>query len=138
MTDPIADFLTRIRNGIIARKTEIDVPFSKIKRRMADILKEEGYLAGVSDREDPKHPSGLITIALKWSSEQAQVGQELNALEGLKRISKPGQRVYVSADDIPSVRKGMGTALISTSRGVLTDREARKLNVGGEVLCEVW
>ena len=131
MTDPIADFLTRIRNGIIARKEAIDVPFSKIKRRMADLLVTEGYIAEVTDRED-ETKQGVMTIKLKWDA------QSRSSVEGLRRVSKPGQRVYVRADQVPSVRKGMGTAILSTSKGVLTSRAAAEQGIGGEVVCFVW
>lgn len=130
MNDPIADFLTRIRNGITARKQTVTAPASNLKLRLAAILKAEGYIDDVS--EDKEGPQGTITVTLRWSA------QNRNAVQGVRRISTPGQRVYVRADAVPTVRKGMGTAILSTSKGVVTDRDARKQNLGGELLCEVW
>jgi len=130
MTDPIADFLTRIRNGILSRKQTVDSPASKLRKRIAEILRDEGFVTGVTESGDDKQ--GTLSVALKWD------GQNRPAITGIRRVSKPGQRTYVGATDIPKVRGGLGTAVISTSRGVVTDREARKLGVGGEVLFEVW
>ncbi|MBI4508540.1 MAG: 30S ribosomal protein S8 [Deltaproteobacteria bacterium] len=131
MTDPIADFLTRIRNAIMARKTELDVPSSRLKRRLAEILRDEGFIASVTESAGD-HKSDVLSITLRWDQ------QNRAAICGLRRVSKPGQRNYVSADSIPRVRGGLGTAIVSTSKGVMTDRDARKAGVGGEVLCEVW
>ncbi len=130
LTDPIADFLTRIRNAILARRSTVDIPASNLKRRLAAVLVEEGYLEGWSESQD--HIQGLLTLKIRWADGHTP------AITGLKRVSTPGQRRYVSFDQIPKVRRGLGTAILSTSRGVVTDREARKLRVGGEVLCEVW
>jgi len=130
MTDPISDFLSRIRNGLLAKKGHVDCPHSKLKLRIAEILKEEGYIDGVTDVEDKVQ--GRISMTLRYANDAVP------AITGLKRISKPGQRKYVGARDLPKVRNGLGIAIVSTSRGVMTDRSARKLGVGGEVLCEVW
>lgn len=130
MTDPIADFLTRIRNGIMSRKAAIDAPSSKMKKRIAEILVEEGFLAGVTESAPDGKP--ILTVTLKWD------GQHKNAITNIRRVSKPGQRRYVPADELPKVRGGLGTAIVSTSKGVMTDREARKNRVGGEVICEVY
>lgn len=130
MTDPIADFLTRIRNGIHSRHSAVSCPRSRIKTRIAEILRDEGYLDTVSLTDDAYQ--GILTVQLRYHSRHA------SAISGLKRISKPGQRRYVNSGDLPKVRNGLGIAIISTSQGVMTDREARKRGVGGEVLCEVW
>ena len=130
MTDPIADFLTRIRNGIRARKREVECPRSGIKLRIAEILRDEGYLEGVSDKED--NLQGRIAMVLRYDNNNQ------SAITGMRRISRPGQRKYLNSRSLPKVRNGLGIAIVSTSRGVLTDREARKLGVGGEVICEVW
>jgi small subunit ribosomal protein S8 len=130
MTDPISDFLTRIRNGIRARKGEVACPKSNLKLRIAEILQQEGYVDAVANEEDQRQ--GVIHVTLRWNE------QNQSAITGLRRVSKPGQRNYVGAKQVPKVRNGLGVAIVSTSRGVMTDREARKLGVGGEVLCEVW
>jgi len=130
MTDPIADFLTRIRNGIRARKSSVDCPASKLKQRIAEILNEEGYVDAVSRIENSHQ--GMLSVTLRYND------RSTCAITGLRRISRPGQRRYVPAKDVPLVRNGLGVAIISTSRGVMTDRDARKLGVGGEVICEVW
>lgn len=130
MTDPISDFLTRIRNGISARKESVDCPRSNIKLRIAEILEQEGYLNGVT-AVDYGH-QGLISLTLRYDD------NFVSAIRGIKRVSRPGQRSYVGARDLPKVRNGLGVAILSTSRGVMTDRQARKLGVGGEVLCHVW
>jgi small subunit ribosomal protein S8 len=130
MTDPIADFLTRIRNGILARHKSVACPRSKLKVRIAEILREEGYLDAVSHRGEKQE--AMISMTLRYDD------KNINAISGLRRASRPGQRRYVGAKDVPKVRNGLGIAIISTSRGVMTDREARKQGVGGEVLCEVW
>ena len=130
MTDPIADMLTRIRNGIIAKHETVDIPASNIKREIARILLEEGYIKGYDVIEDGKQ--GLIRVALKYGKD----GQKV--ILGLKRISKPGLRVYADKNTVPKVLNGLGISIISTSKGILTDKQARELGVGGEVLCYVW
>jgi small subunit ribosomal protein S8 len=130
MTDPIADMLARIRNAIISRKTKIEMPSSRMKVRIADLLKREGYLTGHSEIEGPVGP--VLMLELRYGQDNR------NAIVGIRRISKPGQRRYVKNDAIPKVRSGLGVAILSTSRGVMTDREARQQGVGGEVICEVW
>jgi small subunit ribosomal protein S8 len=131
MTDPIADLLTRIRNAIMARQSDVVSPSSKLKVRLAEVLKEEGFIAGYDVRDNfDGHPE--MVVRLRW----AQPG--LNAITGLRRRSRPGQRVYVGHEGIPKIRSGLGIAILSTSRGLMTDRAARKAGVGGELLCEVW
>jgi small subunit ribosomal protein S8 len=130
MTDPIADFLTRIRNGIQAHKVHVECPRSKLKLRIAEILKEEGYLDSVASLEDELQ--GVISVTLRYDADS------VNAITGLRRVSRPGQRRYVNAKGLPKVRNGLGIAIVSTSKGLMTDRRARQLGVGGEVLCEVW
>ena len=132
MTDPISDLLTRIRNAQQVRHPGLTVPSSKLKRRVCDVLQEQGYIVGHTFEEDGKQ--GLIHLDLKYLD---NAGAD-PAILGLKRVSRPGRRVYVGALELPRVRGGMGIAIISTSKGVLTDREARKQKVGGEVLCAVW
>lgn len=131
MTDPISDFLTRIRNGIRSRKATIDCPRSSLKLRIAEILREEGYLDGVVAMEDDKN-QGKLALTLRYD------GRSGCAITGLRRVSRPGQRHYVNCREIPKVRNGLGISILSTSQGVMSDREARKRGVGGEVLCEVW
>ncbi|WP_071028085.1 30S ribosomal protein S8 [Peptoniphilus raoultii] len=130
MTDPIADMLTRIRNGNHARHKTVDIPASNIKKEIAKILLNEGYIKGYDLVDDNKQ--GLIKIDLKY----AQSGERV--ISGLKRISKPGLRVYVKCEDVPKVLGGLGTAIISTSKGIITDRDAREKGVGGEVICYIW
>jgi small subunit ribosomal protein S8 len=130
MTDPISDFLTRIRNAILARHTEVISPSSKLKVRIADLLKDEGYLAGHTVRETEQGPE--LVVRLRWADPRT------NAITGVRRRSRPGQRTYVGKDSIPKIRSGLGIAILSTSRGLMTDRAARKAGVGGELLCEVW
>ena len=130
MTDPIADLLTHIRNATTVRHDRTDVPASKMKLEVAKILKQEGFIRTFKMLEEG--PQGLIRIYLKY----AEDGEP--AIHGVERISKPGRRVYRRVDDLPKVRAGLGVAVISTNRGVLTDEQARGLRVGGEVLCEVW
>lgn len=130
MTDPIADFLSRMRNGIRSRKQRVDCPRSNLKVRIAEILREEGFVDGVTTAEDTKQ--GLLTVQLRYD------GRTGCAITGLRRVSRPGQRKYVPAKDVPKVRNGLGIAILSTSQGLMTDREARKRGVGGEILCEVW
>jgi small subunit ribosomal protein S8 len=130
MTDPIADFLTRLRNGLLARHKTVVLPSSKIKARIAHILKDEGYVADVSEQADEGRK--VLTVTLGYDDRNAPI------IEGLQRISRPGLRHYVNADKLPKVRGGLGMAIISTSKGVMTDTQARKDRVGGEVLCQVW
>ena len=131
MTDPIADFLSRIRNAILARHAEAVSPSSKLKVKIAELLVHEGYIAGFDVR---KGFAGMdeIAVKLRWAD------QRTNAITGLRRRSRPGQRTYVAKDAIPKIRSGLGIAILSTSRGLMTDRAARKAGVGGELLCEVW
>jgi small subunit ribosomal protein S8 len=131
MTDPIADFLTRIRNAILARHTEMVLPASNLKVHIAALLQEEGYIASYSVQDSFAGFSDLA-IKLRWPDRRS------NAITGLRRCSRPGQRVYVKQDQIPEVRSGLGIAILSTSRGLMTDRAARAARVGGELLCEVW
>ncbi len=130
MTDPIADMLTRIRNATNAKHNKVKIPSSNIKRAIAAILLEEGYINKVEYIEDSKQ--GMLDITLKYDADKMKV------ISGIKRISKPGLRVYASKEEIPKVLNGLGIAIMSTSKGVMTDRNARKTNVGGEVLCYVW
>ena len=130
MTDPIADMLTRIRNANTVKHETVDVPASNIKKELARILLEEGFVRGYDVIEDGKQ--GIIRIQLKYG----QAGERV--ISGLKRISKPGMRVYAANQEVPKVLNGLGISVISTSKGILTDRQARKENVGGEVICYVW
>ena len=131
MNDPIADMLTRIRNANTAKHDTVDVPASKMKLAIANILVDEGYIAKYDLVEDGAFKT--IHITLKYGADKNE-----KVISGLKRISKPGLRVYANTEDIPKVLGGLGTAIISTNKGVVTDKEARKLGVGGEVLCFVW
>jgi small subunit ribosomal protein S8 len=131
MTDPIADMLTRIRNAIVARHDKVDIPFSRLKRDMAVILKEEGYIEDFQTTESAGVHKNIV-IKLKYLDEEVPV------IKGLKKVSRPGLRVYVGKDEVPRVLNGLGIAILSTSKGVLTDRESRERSVGGEVLCYVW
>ena len=133
MTDPIADFLARIRNGIRARKNQIELPRSNMKLRIAEILRDEGFVNSVATQEDKKQ--GVLKVELRYDGRPSGSG---NAITGMRRVSRPGQRAYVPATKIPRVRNGLGIAILSTSQGVMTDKEARTKGVGGEVLCEVW
>ena len=130
MTDPIADMLTRIRNAQKAGHAEVRMPASKVKQRMLHILSDEGYLGGVRFEKDKRQ--GLLIAQLRYDKDNRGV------IDGIRRVSRPGLRVYRGHGDITLVRGGMGLSVISTSRGIMTDREARKQRVGGEVLCEVW
>ena len=132
MTDPIADMLARIRNASTAMHDEVYIPASKIKENIAKILLNEGYVDGmeVTTKEDGGHP--MIKLVLRYSDERER------AISGIRRISKPGRRVYRGAQDLPRVLGGLGVAIISTSQGVMTDKEARRAKVGGEVLAYVW
>ena len=130
MTDPIADMLTRIRNGNNARHSSVEIPASKMKKNLVQILLDEGFIEGYNVIEDDKQ--GIITVDLKYGKNNEKV------ISGLKRISKPGLRVYARSHEIPKVLGGLGIAIISTSKGVVTDQVARKEGSGGEVLCYVW
>ena len=127
-TDPISDMLTRIRNGAAARKTEVLMPYSKLKHSFANILHKEGYIGAVEVRENGVKQ---LEVKLKYSNGEA-------VLSDLKRVSKPGQRIYVPTDRIPRANGGMGITIVSTSKGLMTDKEARKQKYGGEVICQVW
>ena len=133
VNDPIADMLTRIRNAIMARKTEVEIPQSKMKVELARILKEEGYIEGYSIRED--QPYSWIVIKLKFVGERRE---RRSVITGLKRVSKPGRRIYTGYQDIPWVLSGMGIAIMTTPKGVMTGQTARKERVGGELLCYIW
>ena len=130
MTDPIADMLTRIRNASMARHERAEMPHSRLKEHVAGVLKAEGYLddVRVSEGEERK----TLTVVLRYGRDRQ------SAIDGVRRISAPGRRVYVRHDRIPRVRSGMGVSILSTSRGVMTDKEARRQRIGGELLCEIW
>lgn len=130
ITDPIADMLTRIRNANTAKHETVDIPASNMKKAIAEILNNEGYIKGYQIIEDGKQ--GVIRVTLKYTSNKEKV------ISGIKRVSKPGLRMYAPADELPRVLKGLGIAIISTSKGIMTDKEARKLHIGGEVLAFVW
>jgi small subunit ribosomal protein S8 len=133
MTDPVADFLTRLRNGAKAQHHDVSIPSSKLKRELARILKEQGYIEAyevVPPTTD--HPGEKITVTLKYTKERRPV------ISGIQRVSRPGQRHYVDHAHIPKIQGGMGTAIISTSRGVMTGHDARQLGIGGEVVAKVW
>ena len=130
MTDPIADMLTRIRNAVRVERPYVDMPISKVKKGVADVLKREGYIWDYQQIEAV--PVGCLRIELKYGPNGERVIQKI------RRVSKPGRRVYSKAKDLRPVLKGLGITIISTSRGVISDREARQRNLGGEVLCEVW
>ena len=130
MTDPIADMLTRIRNAALARHERAEMPHSNLKEHLAGVLKGEGFIddVRVSDGEGPK----TLTLVLRYGRDRQ------SAIDGVRRVSTPGRRVYVRHDRIPRVLSGMGVSILSTSRGVMTDKDARKQRVGGELLCEIW
>ena len=130
ITDPIADMLTRIRNANTAKHETVDIPASNMKKAIAEILNNEGYIKGYQIIEDGKQ--GVIRVTLKYTGNKEKV------ISGIKRISKPGLRMYAPADELPRVLKGLGIAIISTSKGIMTDREARKQHIGGEILAFVW
>ena len=130
MTDPIADMLTRIRNANTSKHKTVDIPSSKMKKSIADILVKEGYIAACEEIKDEKQ--GILRVNLKYDEHGKR------AIAGLKRISKPGLRIYVPKDELPKVLNGLGIALISTSKGIKTDKEARKEGLGGEVLAYIW
>lgn len=129
MTDPIADMLTRIRNGIQARQSEVSIPASNLKIQIARILKEEGYIKDFKQTTEDKR--GIIKVTLKYGPSKK------NSISTIKRVSKPGLRTYVGKDEIPKVLNGLGIAIVSTSKGLMTDRSARELGIGGELLCTV-
>ncbi|SMB83856.1 SSU ribosomal protein S8P [Desulfonispora thiosulfatigenes DSM 11270] len=130
MTDPVADFLTRIRNANMVMHEKVEIPASNIKKSLAEILKDEGFIKDYECIEDDKQ--GVIRVYLKYGSNREKV------ISGLKRISKPGLKVYCKKDEVPKVLGGLGVAIISTSKGIMSDRSARKAGVGGEVVCYVW
>ena len=130
ITDTIADMLTRIRNASSAKHDSVDVPASNVKKAIAHILLDEGYISGFTVVEDGKQ--GVIKIALKYGPNKSQV------ISGLRRVSKPGLRIYSNVEDMPKVMRGLGIAIVSTSKGIMTDKQARKDNVGGEVLAFIW
>lgn len=132
MTDPIADMLTRIRNANIAMHDEVRMPSSKQKEALAKVLKKEGYIVDFQVADDPKTPGRLLSIDMKYSPERRRV------ISGLRRVSKPGLRVYRKHNEVERVLGGLGVAVLSTSKGLMTDREARRRRIGGEVLCHVW
>ena len=130
MSDPLADMLTRIRNAGMVRYETVDVPMSNLKVGVAKVLREEGYINNYEIIEDNKQ--GTLRIMLKYGPNDEKV------INGIRRVSKPGLRQYVKADDIPKVMSGLGISILSTSKGIITDREARRLRIGGEILCEAW
>ena len=130
MTDPIADMLTRIRNANAVGHETVEIPASKMKKAIAEILKEEGYIADFEMIEDDKQ--GMIKVTMKYGANKEKV------ISGIKKISKPGLKVYAKAGEVPKVLGGLGIAIVSTSKGIVSDKEARKLGVGGEVICYVW
>ena len=129
MSDVIADMLTRIRNANSAKHPTVDIPASNLKKAIADILVEEGYIKGYSIVEDGKQ--GIIRVTLKYNGKE-------RVIQGIRRVSKPGLRIYAGCEDLPKVMNGLGIAIVSTSKGIMTDRAARKQNVGGEILAFVW
>jgi small subunit ribosomal protein S8 len=132
MTDPVADMLTRIRNANIAMHDDVLMPSSKLKEALAKILQREGYIDGYEVRDDPARPGRVLVVRMKYTPDRKRT------ISGIKRVSKPGLRVYTQADRLPRVLGGLGVAILSTNQGLLTDREARERKVGGEVLCHVW
>ena len=134
MTDPVADFLTRVRNAIQASHETVEIPASKLKIEMARILREQGYINAYEvEAAGPDHPGNLIRITLKYAESDRR-----SAISGLRRVSRPGRRTYANATEIPKVQGGLGTAIMSTSSGVMTGHQARQAGVGGEVVAEVW
>jgi len=132
MTDPIADMLTRLRNANTAFHDDVAMPSSKLKEALARILQNEGYITGYTVTDEPERPGKTLTIRMKYSADRRRT------ISGLKRVSRPGLRVYRAADGVPRVLGGMGIAIVSTNQGLMTDREARRRRMGGEVLCQVW
>ncbi len=136
MTDPISDMLSRIRNGSLARHDRVEMPHSTLKFALALVLKGEGYIDEV--RESSAEGPRTLTLVLRYNREKSSASEKQSAIDGVRRVSAPGRRVYVRFDRIPRVRSGMGISILSTSRGVMADRQAREQRVGGELLCEVW
>jgi small subunit ribosomal protein S8 len=132
MTDPIADMLTRIRNANVAMHDDVSMPSSKLKEALAAVLEKEGYIRAYRVDQEEGKPSKTLTIDMKYSEARERV------ITGLRRVSKPGLRVYTKATEVPRVQGGLGVAVVSTSKGLLTDREARRQRIGGEILCFVW
>lgn len=132
MTDPISDMLTRIRNANVAMHDEVIMPSSRQKVALAGVLEKEGYIAGFAESDNGETPGKTLTIEMKYSPERDRV------ISGLKRVSKPGLRIYRKRDEIPRVQGGLGVAVVSTNKGLMSDREARKNRMGGEILCFVW
>ena len=132
MTDPIADMLTRIRNGNVAMHDQVRMPSSKLKESLAAVLEREGYIDGFSVKDSETRPGRTLEIKMKYAPDRSRT------ISGIRRVSKPGLRVYTGADKLPRVLGGLGVAVLSTSHGLMTDREARQRRVGGEVLCYVW
>jgi len=132
MTDPIADMLTRLRNANTAFHDDVSMPSSKLKESLARILEQEGYITSFAVNDDGARPGRQLTITLKYTPDRQRT------ISGVRRISKPGLRVYSKATDVPRVLGGMGISILSTNQGLMTDREARKRRVGGEILCQVW
>jgi small subunit ribosomal protein S8 len=132
MTDPVADMLTRIRNANVAMHDDVRMPSSKLKEALAAILQREGYIDGYDVSDDPSRPGRTLLVKMKYTPDRKRT------ISGIKRVSKPGLRVYTKADGLPRVLGGLGVAILSTNQGLLTDREARERKVGGEVLCHVW
>lgn len=130
ISDPIADYLTRIRNAVTAGHTTVEIPFSRMKAELSRILKREGYIRDFSEEGDA--PKKVLKLTLKYGTDRTPV------ITGLRRVSKPGLRTYVKANEVPRILGGLGIAILTTSRGILTDREARKSQTGGEILCEIW
>jgi small subunit ribosomal protein S8 len=136
MTDPIADMLTRIRNAVTAKHTRVDMPASRIKHDIARILQDEGYIQGFKVLDEPDPKPGGVSRTLRLFLKYGPHGERL--ITGIERISRPGRRVYFGRDDVPEVLAGLGTSILTTSRGVMTGRAAVKAGVGGEVLCNIW
>ena len=132
MTDPIADMISRIRNASLAKLERAEMPASALRGRIAEILRDEGYIVACHTEKGEEGKGATLSVILKYGKDRTA------AIAGLQRTSRPGRRIYVGTQDLPRVHNGMGIAIVSTSKGVMTDAKARKLNVGGEVLCEVW
>jgi len=132
MTDPLADMLTRVRNANVAMQDTVRMPSSKLKEALAAILQQEGYISGYRIDDNPGRPGRILEISMKYTPERART------ISGLRRVSKPGLRVYTKAERLPRVLGGLGVAVLSTSHGLMTDREARQRRLGGEILCFVW
>lgn len=132
MTDPIADMLTRVRNANVAMHDDVAMPSSKLKEALAELLLKEGYIEAFNANDNDTRPGRTLTITMKYSPDRARI------ISGLRRISKPGLRIYTKSGEIPRVLGGLGVAVVSTSQGLMTDREARKRRMGGEILCYVW